>query len=105
MSTSELLIERDGPVATVTLNRPDKRNALTFEMYAGLAEICRTSACKEGPKVLIVRGAGDKAFAAGTDISQFRDFNGEADNRRHNRCLYRWRGGNCRALRHPPGDA
>lgn len=74
MSNDAILLERDGPVATITLNRPDKRNALTFEMYQRLAEICRTSRCKEGPKVLIVRGAGDKAFAAGTDISLFRDF-------------------------------
>lgn len=74
MSDDVIHLDRAGPVATITLNRPAKRNALTFEMYERLAEICRTSRCKEGPRVLIVRGAGDKAFAAGTDISQFRDF-------------------------------
>lgn len=79
MSASELLIERNGPVATLTLNRPDKRNALTFEMYAGLAEFCRSAGEDDDLKVIIVRGAGEKAFAAGTDISQFRDFKSGED--------------------------
>lgn len=79
MSTQEILIERDGPVATVTLNRPEKRNAMTFEMYAGVAEFCRSAAQNDDLKVIIVRGAGEKAFAAGTDISLFRDFKGAED--------------------------
>ena len=65
----DLLLESDGEVVTVTLNRPDARNALTFDMYSGLAEICADP--PEGAKAIIVRGAGDKAFAAGTDIRQF----------------------------------
>ncbi len=79
MSAAELLIERDGPIASVTLNRPDKRNALTFEMYVGLAEFCRSADVENDLKVIIVRGAGDKAFAAGTDISLFREFQGAED--------------------------
>ncbi len=79
MSTEELLIERNGPVATLTLNRPEKRNALTFDMYAGLAEYCRSAAGDDDLKAIIVRGAGEKAFAAGTDIAQFRDFKGAED--------------------------
>lgn len=79
MSHGELLIERDGPVATVTFNRPDKRNALTFAMYEGLAEFCRGAAAEEGLRAVIVTGAGGRAFAAGTDISLFRDFDGAAD--------------------------
>jgi len=79
MSTKELLIERSGAVATITLNRPDKRNALTFEMYAGLAEFCHAASSDYDLKVIIIRGAGEKAFAAGTDISQFRDFKGAED--------------------------
>lgn len=79
MSTQELLIERDGPVATITLNRQEKRNALTFPMYEGLAEFCRNASGDDDLKAVIVRGAGEKAFAAGTDISQFRDFKGAED--------------------------
>jgi enoyl-CoA hydratase/carnithine racemase len=69
-----VLYDVDGPIGIVTLNRPEARNALTFEMYERIAAIC---ACPDGDgavKVLIITGAGEKAFAAGTDISQFRDF-------------------------------
>ncbi|MFQ5625743.1 MAG: enoyl-CoA hydratase-related protein, partial [Methyloligellaceae bacterium] len=79
MSSEELLIARDGPVATLTLNRPDKRNALTFAMYAGLAGFCRTAARDDDLKAVIIRGAGGQAFAAGTDISQFRGFESADD--------------------------
>jgi len=72
--SAELLIETPGAIATVTLNRPQARNALTFEMYDGLAAFCH-GIRPDGPiKAVIVTGAGDRAFAAGTDIAQFRDF-------------------------------
>lgn len=72
--TTDLLVTHDGPVMTVTLNRPEKFNALTFDMYERIAEIC--SGIKgDGPvKAIVFCGAGGKAFAAGTDISLFRDF-------------------------------
>ncbi len=79
MSDEELVIERDGGIATLTLNRPDKRNALTFGMYEGLAEFCRSAKNDVGLKAVIVTGAGGRAFAAGTDISLFRGFEGAAD--------------------------
>jgi len=72
--TEELLYDVHGDVGFITFNRPQARNALTFAMYEGLAEICR-DAPKEGKaKALVIRGAGGKAFAAGTDIAQFRAF-------------------------------
>ncbi|MEO3429358.1 enoyl-CoA hydratase/isomerase family protein [Pelagibius sp. CAU 1746] len=72
--SDELLYQvRDG-IGFVTFNRPQARNALTFAMYEGLAEICGTAADKGDAKALVIQGAGDKAFAAGTDIAQFRDF-------------------------------
>jgi enoyl-CoA hydratase len=73
MSAEEILFEvgADG-VAWLTFNRPDARNAMTFGMYRRLGEICRSPDPRM--KVLILRGAGDKAFVSGTDISQFRDF-------------------------------
>ncbi|GAB4230509.1 MAG: enoyl-CoA hydratase/isomerase family protein [Methyloligellaceae bacterium] len=79
MSAEELLIEREGPLAVVTLNRPEKRNALTFEMYEGLADFCRGAKEDASLRAIIVTGAGGKAFAAGTDISLFRDFDGARD--------------------------
>lgn len=61
-------------IGVVTLDRPEARNALTLEMYDGLAEIARSIAADGDVKVLVFTGAGEKAFAAGTDISVFRDF-------------------------------
>src|SRR5207253_8886716 len=75
----ELLYEvRDG-VGYVTFNRPQARNALTFAMYERLAEICNKANADCSIKALLITGAGDKAFAAGTDISQFRTFDKEQD--------------------------
>lgn len=72
LEEQELQLDTKGDVGLITLNRPGARNALTFGMYERLAEIC--SAPPAGLRALIVTGAGDKAFAAGTDISQFRTF-------------------------------
>ncbi|MBD0270586.1 MAG: enoyl-CoA hydratase/isomerase family protein [Acetobacteraceae bacterium] len=70
----DLLYEvRDG-IGFATLNRPQARNALTFPMYERLAALCGEIASDPGVRALVVTGAGDRAFAAGTDISQFRDF-------------------------------
>jgi enoyl-CoA hydratase/carnithine racemase len=77
--TTELLHEvRDG-VAYVTFNRPQARNALTFAMYERLAEICDRAGEDRSIRAILITGAGDKAFAAGTDISQFRTFESEQD--------------------------
>jgi enoyl-CoA hydratase/carnithine racemase len=62
-------------VAIVTLNRPEARNALTWEMYDALVEACEAAEADENVRVLIIRGAGG-AFSAGTDIAQFKDFDG-----------------------------
>lgn len=78
-STDELLYVVHNGIGHATLNRPAQRNALTFAMYARLAEICRSMPTDGSVKALIVRGAGEKAFGAGTDISQFRDFKGAED--------------------------
>jgi enoyl-CoA hydratase len=68
----DILFSRDGGIARVTLNRPQARNALTFAMYERLADICAQVSGDRGIRVMIIEGAGDKAFAAGTDIGQFR---------------------------------
>lgn len=69
---------RDG-VAYLTFNRPQARNALTFAMYERLAEICDQANEDRSIRAILITGAGDKAFAAGTDISQFRTFDKEQD--------------------------
>jgi len=68
------LYEINDGIGRVTFNRPQARNAFTFQMYERLAEICAQAESDPSVKVLVLTGAGEKAFAAGTDISQFRDF-------------------------------
>jgi enoyl-CoA hydratase/carnithine racemase len=78
-NTDELLYERQGAIAYLTFNRPHARNALTWPMYEGLFACCEHVDCDDRVKVLVLRGAGDKAFVAGTDISQFRTFSTRED--------------------------
>src|SRR5882762_8443408 len=77
--SADLLYEVMDHIGYVTFNRPQARNALTFAMYEGLAKICAEVATTPGVKVLVLTGAGEKAFAAGTDISQFRSFSTPQD--------------------------
>jgi enoyl-CoA hydratase/carnithine racemase len=74
-----LVVEQDGPVLTVIFNRPDKHNAMTFEMYASLVEACERADSDETIRAMVLRGAGRQAFVAGTDISQFADFESGED--------------------------
>lgn len=76
--TEDLLVERDDGVLTVTFNRPEARNAMTWEMYQGLAEACDAVDADPAVRVMVLRGAGGRAFVAGTDIAQFTDFDGPA---------------------------
>jgi enoyl-CoA hydratase/carnithine racemase len=73
-TSNDLLFDlRDG-IGKVTFNRPQARNAFTFAMYERLAQICEQANQDRSIKVLVFQGAGDKAFASGTDINQFRAF-------------------------------
>ena len=77
--TSDITSDLRGQTLWVTFNRPEARNALTFDMYEGLAEICSTVPEDGSVKALVIVGAGGKAFAAGTDMTQFRTFETEED--------------------------
>lgn len=78
-TTEELIYTVDEGVATVTLNRPHARNAFTFAMYDALKAICETMPTDGSVRALIITGAGEKAFAAGTDMSQFHAFERDED--------------------------
>ncbi|TWG93938.1 enoyl-CoA hydratase/carnithine racemase [Nocardioides sp. J9] len=72
--TDDLLIDRDriGPgVLEVTFNRPERRNAFTREMYGELRALWEQTAEDRSVRVVVLRGAGGKAFAAGNEISDF----------------------------------
>jgi len=86
MSTSDVLFDAAGPVAFVTFNRPQARNALTWAMYEQLGAAIDTVNADHAVRVLVLRAAGD-AFAAGTDINQFRDFSSAADGLAYERRL------------------
>jgi enoyl-CoA hydratase len=79
MSNDDILYTTTNGVGLVTLNRPKARNALTFEMYERVGAICRDVKVGGAVKVIVITGAGEKAFAAGTDISKFRAFKSGAD--------------------------
>ncbi|HYZ34873.1 MAG TPA: enoyl-CoA hydratase [Crenalkalicoccus sp.] len=70
----EVLFEVREGIGFVTLNRPEARNALTFGMYERLRALAGEAGADPAIRALVITGAGDRAFAAGTDISQFREF-------------------------------
>src|SRR5262245_30942560 len=74
VTDDSLRVERDGRVTILTFNRPEARNAMTFEMYERLYDRCDQLDQDPEVRVLVVRGAGDKAFVSGTDIRQFLEF-------------------------------
>jgi enoyl-CoA hydratase len=71
MTTDSILTTRDGVIATVTLNRPDKLNALNRAMWEELGRTMRRLSGNDALRCIVLRGAGGKAFAAGADIAEF----------------------------------
>jgi enoyl-CoA hydratase len=68
-----LLMEKDGPIGWITFNQPQKRNAVSQEMWQRMPEYVRELSVDPAIRVVILRGAGETAFVAGADISQFKD--------------------------------
>ena len=81
----QTIFERDGAVAVLTFNRPEARNAMTWEMYQRLHDTCEEVDADDSVRVLVLRGAGGKAFVAGTDIGQFTEFKDGEDGLRYER--------------------
>jgi enoyl-CoA hydratase len=77
--SGDVLYEIHEGIGRITFNRPQARNALTFRMYEQLGEICQKAENDSSVKVLLLTGAGEKAFAAGTDISEFKAFSTAED--------------------------
>ncbi len=69
--SGEILVTRDGPVATVTLSNPEKRNALTVAMWRELAAVMARLSDDDTLRCVVLRGAGSAAFAAGADMAEF----------------------------------
>ena len=79
MNEGAVRYQRDGLVARITFDRPDARNAMTWTMYEQLREACDHVRADPEVRAVVFRGAGGKAFVAGTDIGQFRDFKSGED--------------------------
>ena len=83
-ASEHVLVRREGAIVTVTFNRPEARNAMTWEMYDRLNEVCEEVDGDDAVRVLILKG-GAKAFVAGTDIGQFTKFESGEDGLRYER--------------------
>jgi len=71
MTTNLIAVTRDGPIATVVLDRPEKLNALTKAMWSELGDAIDALSTDDAVRCVIVRGAGEKAFSPGNDIGEF----------------------------------
>ena len=69
--SAPVLVSRDGAIATVALNNPERLNALNKVMWAALGQAMRKLSADDSLRCVVVRGAGEKAFAAGADIAEF----------------------------------
>lgn len=71
LSTQKMAFETDAGIGWMIFNNPERRNALSLEMWEGMAEILRGFEEDDAVRVVVMRGAGEKAFVSGADISQF----------------------------------
>jgi enoyl-CoA hydratase len=72
-TNAKMLMEKEGPLGWVIFNQPEKRNAVSQEMWEMVPDMVRDLEEDNEIRVIILRGAGDQAFVAGADISQFKD--------------------------------
>ena len=72
-ASAKMLLEKEGPLGWITFNQPEKRNAVSQEMWQMIPEMAQDLEADREIRVIILRGAGDQAFVAGADISQFKD--------------------------------
>ena len=84
-ASDHVIVERSGAIVTLTFNRPEARNAMTWEMYERLYQTCEEVDGDDSIRVLVLKGAGGKAFVAGTDIGQFTEFKDGDDGLRYER--------------------
>ena len=71
MATDKMIAEKDGAIGKIIFNSPERRNAVSLEMWEALGEIVTDYVADDEVRVIVLEGAGDKAFVAGADISRF----------------------------------
>lgn len=80
--TDKLIVEKEGAIGRLILNQPEKRNAIGFEMWQGIGDAMETFSNDAQIRVVVVSGAGGKAFSAGADISEFKEHRSSPDARK-----------------------
>jgi enoyl-CoA hydratase/carnithine racemase len=79
LAGGKILAEVDGPIGVLTFNQPEKRNAISVEMWGGVAQALDEWAKDANIRVVVLTGAGDKAFVSGGDISQYEKLRSDAE--------------------------
>lgn len=101
MSEGSIRLERDGPIATLVLDRPAKLNALTKGMWRSLGESLRALEAEEELRCVVLRGAGGRAFSPGNDIGEFETERHDVDSARAYGAIMHETLSALRELRHP----
>src|SRR5881397_1398812 len=70
---TDILVEHEGPIATVVFNRPQMRNAISLAMWTEIARVTERLSKDDSVRAIVYRGAGRDAFASGADISEFKE--------------------------------
>ncbi len=79
MNGDEILVQQDGPIATVVFNRPKMRNAISYAMWNEIARVTEGLVKDDSVRGIVYRGAGTVAFASGADISEFQEQRKDAE--------------------------
>ncbi len=87
-SDGYILLRREGAIATVTINRPAQRNAISFAMWGQLTDLMRQLDSDRDVRCVVIAGAGDEAFSAGADIGDFEQYRSDSERGRvYNRAV------------------
>jgi enoyl-CoA hydratase/carnithine racemase len=78
-SSADILVQHDGPIATVVFNRPRMRNAISYAMWVEIARLTEGLVKDDSVRGIVYRGAGTVAFASGADISEFQEQRKDAE--------------------------
>ncbi|WP_291295136.1 enoyl-CoA hydratase [Elioraea sp.] len=79
LSTEKMIARKGGGIGWIVFNQPEKRNAVSVEMWQAVEQIAADFAADEAVRVVVITGAGERAFVSGADISQFEKLRGDAD--------------------------
>lgn len=83
LSTDKIIAEKDGHIGWLTFNQPEKRNAVSLEMWEAVPTVLAEFEADPAIRAIVLKGAGTRAFVAGADISEFETARDSAENVQH----------------------